>query len=113
MSYELPVVATDWRGNCEMVKNGETGFLIRPPFGLNPAVLTREIVDMISARSPDMHVVNELVEKTSILIEDEGLRRRMGIAGRREIEAGKFSIKRRNEKLKKILDEAIGLETIR
>jgi len=113
MSCELPVVATNWRGNYEMVKNGETGFLIRSPFGLNPDVLTREIVDMISARSPDMCVVKELVEKTSILIEDEGLRRKMGIAGRREIEAGKFSIKRRNEKLKKIFDEAIGLETIR
>jgi len=113
MSYELPVVATNWRGNYEMVKNGETGFLIRPPVGLNPAVLTREIVDMISARSPDMHVAKELVEKTSVLIVDEGLRRRMGIAGRREIEAGKFSIKRRNEKLKKIFDEAIDLEAIR
>jgi len=108
MSYELPVVATNWRGNYEMVKDGETGFLIRPPFGLNPDMLTREITDMASARSPDMHVANELVEKTSILIEDERLRRRMGIAGRREIETGKFSIKRRNEKLKRIFDEAIG-----
>jgi glycosyltransferase involved in cell wall biosynthesis len=108
MSYEIPVVATNWRGNYEMVKDGETGFLIRPPFGLNPDVLTREITDMVSARSPDMHVAKELVEKTSILIEDEKLRRKMGIAGRREIETGKFSIKRRNEKLKKIFDEAIG-----
>jgi len=112
MSYELPVVATDWRGNCEMVKDGETGFLIRPPFGLNPDVLTRELVDMISARRPDMYGVKELIEKTSVLIVDERLRRRMGIAGRREIEIGKFSIKRRNEKLKKIFDEAIGLEAI-
>jgi glycosyltransferase involved in cell wall biosynthesis len=108
MSYELPVVATNWRGNYEMVKDGETGFLIRPPFGLNPDVLTREITDMVSARSPDMHVAKELVEKTSVLIADERLRRRMGIAGRREIETGKFSIKRRSEKLKRIFDEAIG-----
>jgi len=108
MSYELPVVATNWRGNYEMVKDGETGFLIRPPFGLNPDVLTREIADMVSARSPDMHVAKKLVEKTSVLIADERLRRRMGIAGRKEIETGKFSIKRRNEKLKGIFDEAIG-----
>jgi len=107
MSYELPVVATNWRGNCEMVKDGETGFLIRSPFGLNPDVQTREIMDMVSARSPDMHVANELVEKTSVLIVDERLRRRMGIAGRREIETGKFSIKNRNQKLKRIFDEAI------
>jgi glycosyltransferase involved in cell wall biosynthesis len=63
---------------------------------------------MLFARGPDINVIKELVEKTSIFIEDERLRRRMGIAGRREIEAGKFSIKRRNEKLKRIFGEAIG-----
>lgn len=107
MSYELPVVATNWRGNYEMVKDGETGFLIKPPFGLNPILLESELVEMISKRSVDMCLVEELVEKTSILIEDEALRRRMGIAGRREIETDKFSIKNRNQKLKRIFDEAI------
>jgi glycosyltransferase involved in cell wall biosynthesis len=114
MSYELPVIATSWRGNYEMVKNGETGFLIRPPFGLNPDMpLKPEAKEILYAHGPDMCLVKELAEKTSILIEDEKLRRRMGVAGRREIETGKFSIKRRNEKLKKIFDEAIDLETIR
>jgi len=109
MSYELPVVATNWRGNYEMMKNGETGFLIRSPFGLNPDLpLSREQKKILSAHGPDMCLVKELVEKTSILIEDEKLRRRMGIAGRKEIETAKFSIKRRNGKLKKIFDEAIG-----
>lgn len=108
MSYELPVVATNWRGNYEMVKNGETGFFIRPPFGLNPDLpLTYEAKKTLFAHGPDMCLVKGLAEKTSMLIEDEKLRRRMGIAGRREIETGKFSIKRRNEKLKEIFDEAI------
>ena len=92
-----------------MVKDDETGFLIRPPFGLNPILLRSELTVMISKHSVDMGLVKELVEKTSILIEDESLRRRMGIAGRREIEVGKFCIERRNEKLKKIFDEAIEL----
>jgi len=108
MSYELPVVATNCRGNYEMVENGETGFLIRPPFGLKPDLpLKHEQKEVLYARGPDMCLVKELAEKTSMLIEDEKLRRRMGIAGRREIETGKFSIKRRNEKLKEIFDEAI------
>ena len=108
MSYELPVVATNWRGNSEMVKDYDTGFLINPPFGLNPHLpLARELKEILSRSSPDMCVVTELFEKTRMLIEDEKLRRRMGIAGRREIEIGKFSIKRRNEKLKEIFDEAI------
>ena len=108
MSYELPVVATNWRGNCEMVKDYETGFLIRSPFGLNPDMpLPYEQKKILSAHGPDMCLVKVLAEKTSMLIEDEKLRRKMGIVGRREIETGKFSIKRRNEKLKKIFDEAI------
>jgi len=109
MSYELPVVATNWRGNCEMVKDGETGFLIRPPFELTPDMpLTYEQKKTLFAHGPDMCLAKELAEKTSILIEDEKLRRRMGIAGRREIETGKFSIKKRNKKLKKIFEESIG-----
>ena len=53
----------------------------------------------------DPKVVEELADKTSILIENEDLRRRMGRAGRQEIETGKFSIEKRNEKLKRIFDE--------
>jgi len=108
MGYELPVVATNWRGNYEMVQNGKNGFLIRPPFELKPDLpLTHELREILYARGPDTRLVKELAEKTSILIEDEKLRRRMGIAGRREIETGKFSVKRRNKKLKEIFDEAI------
>jgi len=109
MNYELPVVATNWRGNCEIVKDGETGFLIEPPFGLTPDLpLPQEQKNMLYQHCPDMRLVKELAEKTSMLIEDEKLRRRMGIAGRKEIETGKFSIGRRNKKLRKIFDEAIG-----
>ena len=50
--------------------------------------------------------MEELVEKTSILIDDEKLRRKMGKAGRQEIETGKFSLEKRNERLRKIFDKA-------
>jgi len=46
------------------------------------------------------------VEKTSSIIENPELRRQTGKAGRWEVEHGKFSIERRNEKLKRIFDEA-------
>jgi len=55
----------------------------------------------------DPQVVAELVEKTSILIEDEDLRRKMGRAGREEVETGKFSLEKRNNKLKRIFDDAL------
>ena len=54
----------------------------------------------------DFEVAERLSKKISILIEDNELRRKMGRNARREIETGKFSIKKRNEKLKKIFDEA-------
>jgi len=95
MSYEMPVIATNLEGIPEMVKDGETGFLIkkhRKPFYSIDA---------------DFDVVDDLVDKASILIEDSTLRRKMGLAGRKEIETGEFSIKKRNEKLKRIFDEAI------
>lgn len=112
MSYELPVIATDVWGNSEMVKDGETGFLIkksrkvpyymRTPKGV--VYYTRAFLKAI--KEIDFEVAERLSKKISILIEDNELRRKMGRNARREIETGKFSIKKRNEKLKKIFDEA-------
>ncbi len=115
MSYELPVITTDVWANSEMVSNGKTGFVIRksekvsyyiedfiPNWDYHPGSQF-----MKSIKTTDPRVVEELAEKTSILIENEELRKKMGRAGRQEIETGKFSIKKRNEKLKRIFDEAI------
>ncbi|MFX1537705.1 MAG: glycosyltransferase family 4 protein [Promethearchaeota archaeon] len=112
MSYELPVITTDLWANPEMVEDGETGFLVKKsekiPYvkkNLIPNWGTRHFASYIS--NPDPDVVQDVVDKTSILIEDEKLRRRMGRAARKEIETGKFSIKERNEHLKKIFNEAL------
>lgn len=45
-------------------------------------------------------------KKTSTIIENTDLRRKLGRAGRKEIETGKFAIEKKNEKLKRIFDEA-------
>lgn len=52
-------------------------------------------------------VVESLIANTSKLIESSSLRRKMGAAGRTEVESGKFSIKRRNNQLKRIYEEAM------
>ena len=114
MSYELPVVTTDVWANPEMVENGKTGFLVSkservayyaedfiPDWNYLPA---SRFMKSIEAADPRM--VAEVVEKVSLLIENKELRRSMGRAGRWEIENGKFSLKKRNEKLKRIFDEA-------
>jgi glycosyltransferase involved in cell wall biosynthesis len=111
MSYELPIVATDVWCTREFVEDGTTGLLIQKSEVLSnyPGSLAfnafsprfRRVI-----RSVDTKVAQQLADKTSILIENEELRRRMGKAGRQEIEKGRFSIEERNRRLKEILDEA-------
>jgi glycosyltransferase involved in cell wall biosynthesis len=112
MSYELPVVTIDTLGNSEIVEDGNTGFTVEKSERLQyytetflPNWDTPQFRKAIKTLDPK--VVEGLVEKLSILIENPELRRRMGKAGRYEIEEGKFSIAERNKKLKKIFDEAI------
>lgn len=111
MSYELPVVTTDVWGNRELVEDGRTGFIVpksslaldflpEAPWGRTPD-FTKKVV-----RQVDPKMVEALAEKLSFLIENPEIRRQMGRAGRREVEEGRFSIGRRNEALKRVLDEA-------
>jgi len=114
LSYELPVVTTDIWANTELVKDGKTGFAVKksdrvryysgnfiPNWSHYPTSrFMRTIKGMV-----DPIVIKQLVEKTSILIEDEALRRKMGKAGRQLADG--FSVEQRNSKLKRILDEAL------
>ncbi|MFC1864243.1 glycosyltransferase family 4 protein [Chloroflexota bacterium] len=114
MSYELPVITTDVWANPEMVENGKTGFVIKKPERVQYYVenfipnwdYIPESRFMRAIKNFDPKVIDELVAKASLLIENEELRRQMGKQGRKEIETGKFSLKKRNEKLGKIFDEA-------
>ena len=112
MSYELPIITTNVWANPELVNDEKNGFLIKKSDKIQyytenfiPNWSAPKSLKMIKNMT-DPKVVKELVEKTSILIEDANLRVKMGKAGRQEIETGKFSIEKRNEKLKGIFDEA-------
>jgi len=114
MSYELPVIATDVWGNSEQVEDGKTGFLIKkstkvPYYNkMVKGVVYYTPAFLRAIKETDLEVAEELSRKIGILIENERLRREMGRNARREVETGKFSIKVRNEKLKRIFDEALG-----
>jgi glycosyltransferase involved in cell wall biosynthesis len=115
MSVGLPVVATNIFAFPEIVEDGKGGLLIdakkydwsgknglmRPEFLLHP----ERRISMYFIDKPD--IVRQLVEKISLLIEDSSLRNKMGRYNRMLIEKGKFSIKQRNEKLRRIYEEAI------
>lgn len=120
MSFELPVVATDVYSNNELVQDGVTGFLVNPsrhveyydpdapfipPMNTTPAARAKFLRDV---HRLDEGVVEELAGKLALLIEDGELRRRMGRAGRHEVEQGSHSLATRNAKLKAIFDAARG-----
>jgi glycosyltransferase involved in cell wall biosynthesis len=109
MSYGLPVVTTDVWANPEIVEDGRTGFLIPNP---GMAKFTEGYILHLDSpkfkqyiNSIDYGMVESLVSKLTILIENGELRYRLSKAARWEVEHGKFSLKKRNEKLKKVLDE--------
>jgi glycosyltransferase involved in cell wall biosynthesis len=111
MSYELPIITTNAYANAELVTDGQTGLVINRSKNV-PYYLDKYLPDgstpkfRKAIRVMDNDVVTELVAKTSLLIENTELRRSMGKAGRAEIENGIFSIRNRNENLKRIFDEA-------
>lgn len=114
MSYELPVIALDVWGTPENVQDGVTGFLIKksdkiPYYSENflPNWLDKASTFWKALNTVDHRVVQDLAAKTTVLIENKELRKRMGKAGREVVETGYLSIEKRNEKLKKVLDEAI------
>jgi glycosyltransferase involved in cell wall biosynthesis len=114
MSYELPVVAADIYAASEYVENGKTGFLVTPSEGVPYYQEGVPLLNMTprflrAIQRVDPNVVADLVDKTSILIEDKAMRREMGKAGRWEIEHGKSSIESRNKVLQRVFDEATGV----
>jgi glycosyltransferase involved in cell wall biosynthesis len=114
MSYELPIVTTNAYHQPEVVEDGRTGLLIeksaRVPWYVNGSIPNDPLHPSFlrAIRTVDQRVVQQLVEKVSVLIENVELRRSMGTAARWEVEHGRFSIERRNEKLKRVLDECTG-----
>ena len=103
MSYGLPVVTTGVGSSPELIENGKTGFLVEP--SENWAALP--FTEFAKPRDVDQFVTRQLVAVLSDLINDVGLRRRIGSNAKTEVEDGKFSIRRRNQQLKRIFDNAL------
>jgi glycosyltransferase involved in cell wall biosynthesis len=112
MSYEMPVISVDLEGVGEFVRDGETGSLVREservPRVRDGLPVSQAYPEVLRAlKTTDPRLVNDLVTKASLLIEDRGLRRKMGAAGRRQVEHGKNSLAYRNASLKEVFDKAV------
>ncbi len=107
MSTGLPIVCTDDFTLPELVQDGYNGFLVKSPVHWydHRFDLAGKYMKLASKTSPE--TVNQLVEKISILVENPKLRERMGKNSFKLVSTGKFSIKERNKKLRRIYDEAL------
>lgn len=95
MAFGLPIVTVDSYARREIVQDGKTGFIIERPKSYK------------DYSCMDEKMLNNLVEKTSILIEDKKLRDKMGDVAMKEVKSGKFSIKNQQRLLLKIYKEAL------
>jgi glycosyltransferase involved in cell wall biosynthesis len=113
MRFGLPVVGKDIWANRETVEHGVTGFLVKPSDRV-PYLLPGEVpnwggddssfLEFMKIR--DDRVISDLADRVSRLVESETLRKKMGAAGRKEVEEGRASIKTRNEVLLRVYNEA-------
>lgn len=115
MSFELPVVTVGLYDVPEAVQDMKTGVLLYPPpstpfYMWNGAPNHQDRRLLLSIRKSRPWMVNQIVEKTSLLIENGSLRRRIGRQARLLVEHGEFSLKNRNDNLKKIFDEAVDVD---
>jgi len=101
MAFGLPTITinTKWtKSRKEIIENGKTGFI----FDVN------EDLSFDSIGGVEEKVIKILIKKTSELIENGELREEMSKECIKTIKEGKFSIKERNKKLKRIYLVGVG-----
>lgn len=113
MSTGLPLIGTDVFAIPEIIEDGANGFLVKAPITPYKENYLRknseEVKDYLNkvvyGEFPDL--VDDLVEKLLILIENPDIRHKMGLKNYDLVKNGKFSIIARNNKLKRIYNEAL------
>jgi glycosyltransferase involved in cell wall biosynthesis len=110
MSYGLAVVTSDGWGFDEYIEHERNGLVVKGRYGKaswqddKEGQLREEYEFMYS---PDPAVVEGLVEAVSRLVEDRELRRRLGRAGRADVET-KYNLEQWNRGLQAALNKAHG-----
>jgi glycosyltransferase involved in cell wall biosynthesis len=100
MAFGLPIITINTektKSRKEIVKNNETGFI----FNINKELNFNKI------NKNEEKVVKKLIRNSIKLIKNNKLREEMSNNCIENIRNGKFSIKERNKKLKRIYEEAI------
>jgi len=113
MNFRLPIVTTDIYAMSEVTNNGKCGFNVHSEFSVFDSRFQYQWKNCnrfwkAAEKFRQPAVASGLVKALSRLIESSSLRKRMGNEGKKQVENGKFSIKTRNAKLRRIFEEAVG-----
>jgi len=97
MRFGIPVITVDGWSRKEIITEGKTGFVLDRPKKFKWDKIGKD----------EEALINKMIEKTEELIKNKKLREKMSKNCIKEIKEGKFSIKNRNKKLKRIYEEAL------
>ena len=115
MAFGIPVITVDGFARKEMVEDGKTGFIIKRSEELKKVMSeVKPFFQFVGRDSPEEKIKNvqeeiikKMVIRTEELIQDKKLREKMSREGVKIVDNGKFSLKERNKKLRKIYEESL------
>ncbi len=96
LAFGLPVITVNGFARRDIIEDKKDGFVISRPKNLDYTALNN-----------DQGITQNMIKKTSNLIENASLRNKMSKYAIKMTTEGKFSLKVRHEKLKQIYEEAI------
>ncbi len=112
MSYSLPMIAIDTWAVEEVIIDNINGLIVKKSDKIDYAgekihLDTRNKHFLRQIQEIDNSLIKRLANKTERLIVNPKLRKKLGENGRKMVESGEFSFKKKQKLLKRIFDEAV------
>lgn len=107
MVAKLPIISTNLFANLEVIEEGKNGFITKiPNYLISNGYFQTYPWKKLKGKKEEQFI-KDLVINLEKLIKNKNLRETMGKESFKEVFKGKFSIKKRNKKLRKIYEEAL------
>ena len=107
MSFGVPIITIDGFSRKDILADGKTGFIV--PYTGWTAKDKDNKIDPHSLGQREQKIIRQIIKRASKLIKDKNLLKKMSKNCIKTIKNGKFSIKKRNEKLEKIYRNSLNI----